>query len=42
MVAMITPCECPARSPWHLVSGMAVLAGSWTALVAVGHWLGLL
>lgn len=42
MLAMITPCESPTRSPWHLVSGVAVLMAAWTVVVAFAGYLRLL
>lgn len=39
MLSLIKPCEPPAHSIWHLVSGMITLAAIWGAGVLSVQWL---
>ncbi|MDB5325772.1 MAG: hypothetical protein JWM57_1341 [Phycisphaerales bacterium] len=39
MLTLMTPCEPPIRSIWHLVSGVAVLAVLWAITVVAWQWL---
>lgn len=39
MLTLMKPCESPARSIWHLVSGVVALAVIWAVGVVAWQWI---
>ena len=38
MLALLTPCEPPTRSIWHVISGVLSLAVLWAGVVVFAQW----
>ena len=37
MLSLMKPCEPPAHSFWHLVSGVATLSAAWAGIVFLAY-----
>jgi hypothetical protein len=38
LMTLITPCDVPARSPWHFVTGLMVVVTVYVIVVALTKW----